>query len=148
MAFFQSPHAKMLAEQPTPATAAEVSSADFTFTFSDNFTAATDKLELGSLPAFCTIVDYMVIPENLNGNATIGLMSGTYGDPDSARTVGSELFSATTLASTPVRGSALTGLKITPSTTTHRAIGFTNSADITGAANKKITLRIFYKAAH
>lgn len=147
MAFWQTSQSKRLITQPQPYNADTVCRADFKFTFSSTFTAASDVLELGLLPAFCEIVDYMVIPENMNGNATIGFMSGEFGNKDDTRTVGAELFSATTLASTMIRATISTGLLTAASETTHRAIGFKNSADITGAANKKITLRVFYAPA-
>ncbi len=144
MAFYQSNVGKRLTSAPIVYEHGDVKVAEFTFTFSAGFVAASDKLELGEIPAGAQVVDAIAIPENLNGNITIGVMSGDLGNPDSARTVGSELFSATAMASTPVRASALTAFTIAPNHTDRRSLGLTASADISGAANKKITLRVFY----
>ena len=65
--------------------------ADFFYSFASVGLLTTDKLELGLLPAGCQIVDAILMPGSLNGNASIGIMSGEAGLNDAARTVGAEL---------------------------------------------------------
>jgi len=143
MAIWQSKIGKRQEAVPSVYAAGEFTTQRATFTFSSTFAFATDVLELGVLPAGCRVVDAIALPESLNGNITIGLMSGTVGDPDAARTVGAELWSATAMASTPLRLALLTGWNIAPSTG-HRSIGMTGSADITASASKILTLLLSY----
>lgn len=143
MALYQNEVGKRLVTPPTPYEAGEVKVADFKVDLSAGFVAASDKFEIGALPAGCDVVDYLIIPTSMNGNATIGFMSGEPGANDAARTVGSEFFSATTLASTAIRASAFAaGLAAAAA---HRGIGFTNSADIAAGAGKGFTLRVWYR---
>jgi len=114
------------------------------FTFTAAFTAAADKLELGMLPAGARVVGASLIGENMGAvNAVAGLMSGEPGDPNDARTVGSQLFAATSVQTAAVSATTLACLTIAPSNV-HRAIGVTLSANITAAANKKLTLVLEY----
>lgn len=140
MAFYQSDIGKRLISAPIVYEYGDVKCAEFTFTFSAGFVAASDKLELGEIPPDARPLFVDAIPENLNGNITIGVMSGEVGDPDSARTVGSEIFNAQAMASTVVRAVPV----IAATVNVRRSIGLTASADITAAANKKITLRVYY----
>lgn len=144
MAFYQSDIGKRLASAPIVTEAGQVKSADFTFNFASGIVAASDKLEIGEIPAGAQLLDAILLPANLNGNITVGLMSGEVGTVDAGRTVGSELFSAQAVASTPVRMAAAAGFAIPIDKDNRRAIGCTFSADITGAANKTLTLRVFY----
>jgi hypothetical protein len=59
--------------------------------------AANDIIELAILPAYHTIVDAILIVDEV-GAATfnVGIMSGTLGSTDPARTSGTELFIAAT----------------------------------------------------
>ena len=148
MAFRQSATAKRERNFPTPYARNGVTALDFTFTFSETFAfGGTDKLELGVLPAFSRVVDYQVIPENMAGAVVnIGLMSGTFGVADSARTVGTELFAAQSVTDTAVAGTSKVGQLIAP-TGADRSIGLTvNTADITAGATKKVTLRLLVAA--
>lgn len=147
MAIFQSDVAKGLVSYPVPYAANEVVCLEFDFTFSTTFVAAADKLELGVIPQFSEIVDWTFIPQNLNGNITVGLMSGTFGDPDNARTTGSEFISATAMASAMIRGAAAAPFLL-PKSNVLRPIGLTASADITGAANKSIKMLLMVRGAN
>lgn len=63
---------------------------------------ANNIIDLGVLPAGHTVVDAALIADDLDTNGTptvtfdVGILSGTTGDAVSARTCGTELFSAST----------------------------------------------------
>lgn len=65
---------------------------------------ANNIIDLGILPAGHTITEAVLIADDLDTNGTptitldVGLLSGTIGDAVSARTCGTELFSASTAA--------------------------------------------------
>lgn len=63
---------------------------------------ANNVIDLGILPAGHTITSATLIPDDLDTGTTItldvGIMSGVTGDAVNARTVGTELFAATTAA--------------------------------------------------
>ena len=85
MARFQSNHAKRLITPPRPLSAGALAVARFDFTFSAAFTYTTDQVELGILPAFCTIFDAVLIGNSGGANtANVGLMAGEIGDLTSA----------------------------------------------------------------
>ncbi|MNF76384.1 hypothetical protein D3C87_1235240 [compost metagenome] len=87
--------------------------------------AANDIIELAVLPAYHTIVDAILITDEV-GAATfnVGIMSGAVGSPDQARTSGTELFIAATdfavtrmvnpvgFRVTPVEGDRSIGVKV------------------------------------
>lgn len=128
---------------PTPFTAGALITARYDWTFSAGFVAASDKLELGILPLGCRIVGYKLIPSNMNGNISVGIMSGEVGLNDAARTVGAELYSAVAIASTIITAELAAALDLAP-VQADRSIGVTLSADVAGAANKKIGLILNY----
>lgn len=143
MALYRSVYGLRQEMAPIPFQAGDIMVADFTYSFETVGLLTTDKLELGVLPSGAKIVDAILIPESLNGNATVGIMSGEAGLNDVARTVGAELWSAATVASTPLRAALLTAFKVVASNV-DRGIGYTTSADIAAGAGKRITLRLFY----
>jgi hypothetical protein len=144
MAIFQTDMAKGIIQPARVITAGSVICASARFVFSSAFTAATDKLELLILPAFCRIVDMTLLGETATAtNATIGFMSGTPGDPDNARTVGSEFYSATAVNNTATRMSAVAGFR-QPAVGYDRSIGLTLSADVSAGASKVVELLAFY----
>ncbi|MGP9790693.1 hypothetical protein [Roseinatronobacter sp. NSM] len=114
------------------------------YTFTQDFTAATDKLELGLLPADTRAVRATLIGQNTGAtNATMGLMSGEPGDMNDARTVGNEFFAAQAVNNAEVAGTVLACLNIAPSDK-HRGIGVTLSANVTAGTTKKLTLVLEY----
>lgn len=142
MAYYQNAVGKRQVMPPTPFQAGDVMVADFVVDLSAGFVSASDKFEIGMLPAGCQVIDYLIIPTSMNGNATIGFMSGEWGVIDAARTVGADFMSALTLASTMIRATAFAaGLAANAA---HRSIGFTNSADVAAGAGKGFTLRVWY----
>lgn len=143
MTIFQSEHGKGRRIAPTPEQSGQVTCAIFEYSFATAFAFATDKVELGVLPAEARIIDAVAVPSGLNGNITIGIMSGTPGSTDDARTSGAELFSAQAMVSTPIRASALTAFNVAEAVI-DRSIGLTGSADIAADANKTIKLFVYY----
>lgn len=65
---------------------------------------ANNVIDLGILPAGHTIHGAQLVPDDLDTGTTItldvGIMSGVTGTPDASRTVGQELFVASTAAQT------------------------------------------------
>lgn len=110
---------------------------------------ADNIFDLGILPAYHTVVDAILIPGDLDTNASpaltldVGIMSGTPGDTDSERTCGAELFSASTAGQggTPTRASAATAFKI-KSSGSDRSIGVKVVTDAATAAAGRIRLRV------
>lgn len=143
MALFRSAAGLRQQTAPMPFQAGDKMVVDFFYSFATVGLLTTDKLELGLLPAGCQICDAILMPESLNGNASIGMMSGEAGLNDSARTIGAELWSAQAVASTPIRLALLTGFNLAKATV-DRGIGYTTSADIVAGAGKQVTLRVMY----
>jgi hypothetical protein len=110
--------------------------------------AATDRIEMFILPAFCT-VDEMIFygVSGAAGTCNIGLMSGTAGDPDvaNARTVGVEFFSAVSNNAAQTRMILPTGFDIAP-VDYDRGVGLTVSADITQGAGRYLRIKAIYSA--
>ncbi len=144
MALFQSSYGKRLLTPTRPLSAGAVHCARFEYAFTSAFAFATDKLELGVLPAFARPVDAVLLGGlTAAGNATVGLMSGDVGNPDNARTVGSEFFSATDALDTVTRMSLATGFNLDPAEV-DRSIGVTLSANVAAGGGRKIALLLFY----
>lgn len=143
MSILQSDWGKLRKQAPVADCAGDVVAERFDFTV----TAAIgtgDIVELGVLPAGHTVVDAVLITDDI-GTATVdvGLMSGDVGSLDAARTCGNELFAAAADASV-VRMSAAGGFRIAPADV-HRSIGLKVSAAVV-AASQKISLVVQYKA--
>lgn len=105
--------------------------------------ASSDIVELAVLPAHHTIVDAILDMDTLDAGITadVGIMSGTVGDPDNARTCGSELFSAVDASSAVFsRVDARSAVTIAPKDS-DRSIGVKVSGSV--AAGKKIALTLF-----
>lgn len=147
MALFQSRHALGQETAPVVYGAGTVTAAVFTHTFTANFTAAADILELGMIPADCRIVAATVIGEGLGAiNATVGVMTGEFGAKDGTRTTGNQLFNAQSVNDTEANATRKNCLAIAASDK-HRGIGVTLSGNVTAGAAKKITLVVEYIAA-
>lgn len=110
--------------------------------------------DLGILPAGHTVTDAILMPDDLDSHGTpvisidVGIMSGTPGDATSDRTVGSELFNASTTARTAAvsRASVKTALTILPSDS-HRSIGVQVSSAPATAVAGRIRLRVWMHQA-
>lgn len=106
--------------------------------------------DLGVLPAYHTIVDMILIPDDLDSNGTptvtldVGLVSGTPGDATSNRTIGAEFFSADIGVRTGAlsRMSLVSGFKVI-ATETDRSIGVKISAAAATAAAGRVRVLAF-----
>lgn len=146
MPLFQSNAARGLTPTPTAYQAGIVTTAIFEHTFTANFTAATDKLEIGVLPANVRIVGATLVSGALGAiTADVGLMSGDAGEADADRTVGNQIFNDASVNSTAVDATLAACLAIAPSDK-HRGIGVTLSGNVTAGSTKTLTLRIDYIA--
>jgi hypothetical protein len=111
--------------------------------------AAGAMFDVGPLPANHTVVDMILIPDDLDGDASpaltldVGLLSGTVGDATSDRTIGAEFFSDSTAgqAGTVTRMSLATGFKVLP-TEADRSIGVKVETDAATAAAGRIRLLV------
>jgi hypothetical protein len=111
-----------------------------------------DIIELAVLPTYATVVDAVLIADDLDTNGTptitldVGIMSGEVGVLDAARTCGAEIFSGSTVAQAGgvARPSLATAFRIA-ALEGHRSIGVKVAAGpATGATTGKIQLRLFY----
>lgn len=109
--------------------------------------ALNNIIDLGILPAGHTVTGGFLIPDDIDTGTTltlnVGIMSGTPGDAVSARTVGIELFSASTAAQTgvPAQINSKTALTI-PAVAYDRSIGVQIAAAPTGANAGRIRLNV------
>lgn len=145
MSLFQSPTAKRKTTPSNPVHAGTLHVASFTYVFNAAFARATDKIELGFMPADAKIKGATLIGEGLGvNNAKVGFMSGTPGDNDVTRTVGTDFFAAQDVNATEGSMTALAAKAIATSTA-DRGIGVELSTnDVTASSAKKITLVIEY----
>lgn len=107
--------------------------------------AAADKVELCPLPMHCRIRSATVVPAGIGAGVTadIGIMSGTPGDPDAARTVGDQIFDGVTINATAANSADADMYALAP-VAYDRSIGMIVSADIAAGAGKSITVLIDY----
>jgi hypothetical protein len=110
-------------------------------------------IDLGILPAGHTVTDAILIPDDLDTGTGItldvGIMSGTPGDGVSARTVGQELFTASTAAQTGAvtNLSQKTGFTIAASAA-DRSIGVKIAVAPTGATAGRLRLLVSMAPVH
>lgn len=137
----QSDVAKGIEPMPYPSHAGTVVAKRATVT-SPVTAAANDIFEMVPVPVGFRVVDVILDADDLDTNGAptitldVGFMSGTPGDNDSARTVGAEFFSASTVAQAGglVRPTLKTAVRDAP-TSAERAIGVkVNAAGTTKAA--------------
>lgn len=115
-----------------------------TYTFTETFTAASDKLEMGVLPAGARPVRASLIGEGLGAiTADLGFMSGEWGSNDDTRTVGDELIDAESV-NDAVAEAGLLACKNIAAAETHRALGVVLSGNVAAGAAKKLTLVLEY----
>lgn len=119
-----------------------------------NDLALNNLIDLGVLPAGHTIVGAKLLPDDLDTGTTltlnVGLMSGTPGDAVSVRTVGTELFAASTAAQTGSGADvAVTKTALTiPAAPLDRSIGVQIAAAPTGATAGRLRLLVEMAAVH
>lgn len=114
--------------------------------------ALGDIIELAVLPTYATVVDAVLIADDLDTGGSpaltldVGIMSGEVGVLDAARTCGAEIFAASTVgqAGGVARPTLPSAFRIAP-IEGHRSIGVkVAAAPATGATTGKIQLRLTY----
>lgn len=125
-----------------------VMKAVFEHTFTTAFTAATDILEIGLMPAHARVVGATVLGTNgLHATAVtadVGLMTGDQGSNDDTRTLtGTEFFNDANVKNNEVDMTTAAALAISQEQK-HRGIGIELSADVAAGAANKITLVLEY----
>jgi len=115
---------------------------------------AGNMFDVGPLPAYHTVTDMVLIPDDLDTGGSpaltldVGLLSGTVGDSASDRTIGAQFFSASTAGQTgtAARMTLASGFKVIP-TELDRSIGVKVVADAATAAAGRIRLLVTMTAA-
>lgn len=110
--------------------------------------------DVGILPAYHTVVDMILIPDDLDTNVSpaltldVGILSGTPGDETSDRTIGAEFFNNDTAGQggTASRMSLPGGFKVLP-TEADRSIGVKVEVDAATAAAGRIRVLTFMAPA-
>lgn len=107
-----------------------------------------DIIDIGVLPAYHTVGDVILVPDDLDSATSmtldVGIMSGTPGDTVSARTCGTEFFAASTAAQTGAvaRPTLASAFKVIP-TEADRSIGVKIAAQAGTAVAGRIRMRLF-----
>lgn len=142
MATLQTAHAK----RQMPAVVAYQAGITITQVFTFDFTgqalvAAADRIELGMLPAGAQLIglEAMAPAAIETVTATVGIMSGEFGDNSNARTVATPVISAGNIDGASAVATRAACLAVPPAET-HRSIGLTLSANVAAGAGKTITV--------
>lgn len=132
--------------------AGDTVSNDFFYDLTAAQNVTGDIIDIGTLPAYHTISDVVLIPDDLDSATSmtldVGIMSGAPGSTDVSRTCGAEVFAASTAAQTGAvaRPTLKTAFNILP-TETDRSIGVKIAAQAGTAVAGRIRLRVFMHAA-
>lgn len=132
-------------QQPTGYAFGAVCAVILEHTFTEDFTAATDVLELGCLPGGAQVVSATLIGEGLGAiTADIGTMDGKAGENDDSRALTTDLlFDGVSVNDNEAAATQLTCLGIAR-TPDHRGLGATLSGDVAAGAAKKLTVIVEY----
>jgi hypothetical protein len=145
MAVFQTPQARGKTTPPAGYSAGVVLATIVSYTFSAAFATANDVVEMAVLPAGARPLSVMAIFANIGAvNMAMGIMTGTPGSTDNARTVGTELFSAQTMANGEVSVTRTACLAVAANQSVDRSIGIKPATDIAAGGTKTVTLIIEY----
>ncbi|MBV7408763.1 hypothetical protein [Maritimibacter sp. DP1N21-5] len=141
----QSPQAKGKAPIPFNPIGGTVMAAVFEASFASvAYTTATDGIELGAIPAECTVIGVEAISSSLGTiSVDVGWIDGTYGDNDDSRNVGDEFIDGVAITSAPAKATTLACLAEGRSGNL-RALGAVLSADVAAGAGKKLTVVVHY----
>lgn len=138
----QTPEAKGTAPVIGQHLAGAVCSQAFTYDFGTAYTTASDKIELGYLPASAKLRGARLVSSGLTSTITVGVLAGEAGKNDDTRALTADLFSAVA-----VNGEHTTtlakALAVTADENADKAIGATVAADVAAGAGS-ITLVIDY----
>lgn len=149
MTMFQTDHAAGKLTPPIPYCAGAEMVAVFEHTFTEDYTAADDIIELGVLPGTAKITGATLIGAGLGSTtADVGIMEGPVGEDTDAdgnqrALTATLLFAGVTVNNAENDADLGTCLAVTP-TPGHRAIGATIAADVAAGAAKKLTVAIRY----
>lgn len=154
MATKASPFTKWVITTVTGDCAGDVITNDYYVDLLASEIVLNDVIDIGILPANHTVVDMVLIPDDLDTNGAptlaldVGIMSGTPGDTTSVRTCSNEFFAADTSARTGVVSamSKKDGFIVKPSTA-DRSIGVKFQAAAATAAAGRIRLRVLMAPA-
>jgi len=147
MTIFQSDHGKLFKTIDTPYKAGDLHVAEFDFVLSADFTALTDILEIGTLPAHCKLAGATLVPAGTLTDVTadIGIMTGAAGDAaDATRALTTALIFNDVVCDEGEQAATVAAVRAIAPSDKHRGIGVKLSADVTGAATKKLKLVITY----
>jgi len=146
MSVIQTEWAKGQRATPSGCAAGDVKTVELSYTIKDGATlAAADIVELGFLPAFHQIVGAKLVNDALGGTITanVGFITG---DPGS-EAVGTELYSAQSVAAAAATElNSAYALRL-PSVDENRRLGLKLSADATASGDKVLTLVLQYAAS-
>lgn len=147
MSLFQSNAANGRETAPGAFQAGIVTKAIFSYTFSTAYATATDKIEIGLIPANTQVLGLQVFGDNMGAvTADVGIMSGTPGAVDNARTVGTEFLNDQSVADGTIGAATIEACLAVARSDSHRGLGVTISGNITAASNKKVTVVLEYVA--
>ena len=119
----------------------------YTHTFAKAFTAATDVIEMGMVPAMNQLHSAELIGKGVVVNtADVGIMTGVYGDTqDETRTCADEIFDGADINDKAAQAATADLLAVVP-TDRNLGIGVKLSADVAADATKSVTLVLTYYA--
>ena len=129
-----------------PQMAGSVHTQLLTFAITAAYTAATDVIEMGALPANCRLTGVDLLTSGIAATATVdvGFLTGEYGDKLNARTGDATLISAA--AKNGAASASIATLAGLSGSGVDRGIGVKLSAN-EAAGSGVITLRLNYVAA-
>ena len=129
----------------TPFPKASAAGVTITVLHTHSFTEAvttSDKLELMPFPAGARLVamsyDHVGLPDS---TLDMGIMSGTPGDPDNARTVGDQIFDGTASDPSAETIATLASLIAIAPSESNRSIGVIFGANVAADPTKKLHVR-------
>lgn len=145
MSLFQSDWGAGRKMAPVSREAGTVKCERYTYTIPTGTNLADgDIIELGVLPAYHTVVEAILVADEI-GTATIdvGIMSGKVGDPSASRTSGNEFFAGAADAAV-TRMTKAAGFRVAP-VEADRSVGLkVVGAGVTGAG-QVVDLVLFFK---
>ncbi|WP_417724566.1 hypothetical protein [Salipiger sp.] len=151
MTIHRNEYGQLRAMPPTALQSGVVAAVIFTHTFTaakGDFTAASDILEIGMLPAGCRPISATLIGDGFGAiTADVGFMTGQPGaatnDDGSARTSADELFDGVSVNDAENAATKATLLAISPSAA-HRSIGVKLSGNVVADGSQTVTVLVQY----
>lgn len=144
---FRGLHSQGRKSAPIPDDAGEVSVQKFSYTFAASTGMGVgDIIEIGELPQGCSVVDVVLIPDDMDTGAAlthdVGIMSGVFGAPDATRTCDNVFIAGSVAARTGViqRMSAPGGFRVAPDPNQVRGIGIKCTAAAAGIPATAMTI--------